>query len=157
MKRIHGFTYVELMVSLAIMAVLLSVAVPTAQHVAQRQREHELREALASIRAAIDAYKLAGEQKRIAVSAGESGYPKSLQQLVKSVDDQQSPTRQKIYFLRRIPRDPMVEVGGEATESSWGLRSYASPAEQPRSGEDVFDVYSSSELVGLNGVAYRDW
>ena len=153
----RGFTYVELMISVAIMAVLLSVAVPTTQLLAQRQKEHQLREALTSMREAIDAYKRATEQKRIALNQGESGYPKSLAQLVEGVDDLQSPTRQKIYFLRRIPTDPMADANMGAEAQSWGLRSYASSAEQPSPGEDVFDVYSTSTVLGLNGVAYKDW
>lgn len=152
-----GFTFVELMVTLAIMAVLVSVAVPMAQVAVQRQKEQDLRLALMQIREALDAYKRASEQGRIQVVLGESGYPKSLRELVEGVEDQRSPTRQKIYFLRRVPADPMAAEGTQKPEESWGLRSYASPPDDPSSGGDVFDVYSRSDKPGLNGVRYRDW
>lgn len=152
-----GFTFVELMVTLAIMAVLVLVAVPMAQIAVQRQKEHALREALSDIRAALDAYKRAADQGRITVRLGESGYPKALGDLVEGVDDQRSPSRQKLYFLRRLPADPMDANGASQPAQSWGLRSYASPPDAPSEGADVFDVYSRSEKVGLNGVPYKQW
>lgn len=155
-RRARGFTFVELMVTLAIMAVLVSVAVPMAQVAVQRKKEQDLRLALMQIREALDAYKRASEQGRITLVVGESGYPKSLRELVDGVEDQRSPTRQKIYFLRRIPADPMAD-GSVKPEESWGLRSYASPPDDPSPGDDVFDVYSRSDKLGLNGVPYRKW
>lgn len=152
-----GFTFVELMVTLAIMAVLVLVAVPMAQIAAQRQKEHALREALAQIRDALDAYKRAADQGRISVRIGESGYPKSLGDLVEGVDDQRSPSRQKLYFLRRLPADPMSNNPVDQPEQTWGLRSYVSPPDAPSEGADVFDIYSRSEKVGLNGVPYKQW
>ncbi len=153
-----GFTFIELMVTLAIMSVLVLVAVPMEQVVVQRQKERDLRMALAQIREALDAYKRAADQGRIIVKLGESGYPKSLEQLVDGVEDQRSPVKQKMYFLRRLEPDPMAP-GGAATKpaETWGLRSYASPADNPAEGDDVFDVYSKSDKVGLNGVPYRKW
>ncbi|MES2740707.1 MAG: type II secretion system protein [Pseudomonadota bacterium] len=147
-----GFSFIELMVTLAIMAVLVTVAVPMAQLSVQRQREHALRVALGEIREALDAYKRAADQGRVALKLGQSGYPNSLAELVEGVQDQRSPVKQKLYFLRRVPADPMV-----APDQGWGLRSYASPADDPSEGDDVFDVYSLSDKVGLSGVAYRLW
>jgi general secretion pathway protein G len=153
-----GFTFIELMVTLAIMSVLVLVAVPMAQVVVQRKKEKDLRTALAQIREALDAYKRAADQGRITVKLGESGYPKSLEQLVDGVEDQRSPTKQKMYFLRRLESDPMAPAGiAIKPAETWGLRSYASPADSPAEGDDVFDVYSKSEKVGLNGVPYRKW
>lgn len=157
MNREAGFTFVELMVTLAIMAILVTVAVPLVQVSARREKERELRSALMEIREALDAYKRATEQGRVAVSLGESGYPKSLEVLVEGVADQRSPVQKKIYFLRRIPRDPMADLSVTDPAKTWGLRSYQSPPDDPQEGEDVFDVYSTSGKAGLNGVPYRNW
>jgi general secretion pathway protein G len=157
LQRARGFTFIELMMTLAIMAVMVTVAVPLAQLTVQRQKEHDLRAALAQIREALDAYKRASDQGRIAVRLGESGYPKSLAQLVDGVDDQRSPSRQKLYFLRRLPRDPIQADTAGPAEDTWGRRSYASPPDDPSEGDDIFDVYSQSDKQGLNGVPYRQW
>ena len=153
----RGFTFVELMLTLAIMAVLVMVAVPMAQVAVQRQKERDLRMALAQIRDALDAHKRAADQGRIALRVGESGYPKSLSLLVEGVEDQRSPSKQKMYFLRRLPSDPMADHPAADPEETWGLRSYASPADDPAEGEDVFDIYSKSARLGLNGVPYGKW
>ena len=147
--RERGFTFIELMVTLAIMAILVMVATPMAKLSIQRDRERELRAALTEIRDALDAYKRASDQGRIQMRIGESGFPGSLEQLVDGVEDQRSPNRRKLYFLRRLPRDPMADPS-MAPEETWGLRSYASPPDDPSEGEDVFDVYSKSEKIGLN-------
>ena len=155
--RVTGFTFIELIVTLAIMGVMATVAVPLAQLTMQRQKERDLRTALAEIREGLDAYKRAADQGRIVAKLGESGYPKTLEQLVDGVEDQRSPARQKMYFLRRLPRDPMSADLVVAPADSLGVRSYASPADQPEEGADVFDVYSRSDKQGLNGVLYRKW
>ena len=143
--------------TLAIMGVLVLVAVPMAQWSLQRHKESELRAALIQIREALDAYKRAAEQGRVLLKSGESGYPETLERLVEGVDDQRTPTRQKLYFLRRLPRDPFHADTLAPPATTWGLRSYASPPTSPAEGADVFDVHSKSDKVGLNGVPYRNW
>ncbi|MDR7152737.1 general secretion pathway protein G [Hydrogenophaga palleronii] len=145
------------MLTLAIMAILVTVAVPLVQVSVQREKERELRTALTQIRDALDAYKRATEQGRIPANIGESGYPKTLEALVEGVEDQRSPTAAKLYFLRRLPSDPMSATQGLSAEQTWNLRSYQSPPDDPQEGDDVFDIYSKSDKVGLNGVPYRDW
>ena len=143
--------------TLSLMAVLATVAVPLLQLSARRDKERELRTALVEIRTAIDTYKRAADAGRIQVRVGESGYPKSLQDLVAGVEDIRSPKHANLYFLRRLPRDPFRSQDDAAPEETWGLRSYASPPDDPREGEDVFDVYSTSDAVGLNGIPYNQW
>lgn len=157
MEREKGFTFIELMMTLAVMAVLVMVAVPMAQVAVQRDKERELRYALVQIREALDAYKRAADQGRILVRLGESGFPKALAELAEGVPDQRSPTKQKLYFLRALPRDPMHPDPSAKPDETWGLRSYASPPDDPSEGADVFDVHSKSDKLGLNGVAYRLW
>ena len=147
--RIRGFTFIELLIVVAIMALLASVAMPLAEVTVQRNREQDLRRSLREIREAIDAYKLAADEGRIERQADKSGYPPTLAALAEGAADKRNPG-QTIYFLRRVPRDP---VG----EGEWGLRSYASPPGAPQPGDDVYDVYSRSAEAGLNGVPYKDW
>ena len=156
-RRARGFTFMELLITLAIMGVLAAVTVPLAQIAAQRQKEAELRSALAQIREALDAYRRASDLGRVPSRLGESGYPKTLDDLWQGVTDQRSPNGQKIYFLRRLPRDPMHPDATVDASATWGLRSYASPADDPSPGDDVFDVYSNSPKTGLNAVPYRQW
>jgi general secretion pathway protein G len=146
-----GFTLIELLVTVAIVALLASIAMPLAETTVQRSREAELRRSLRELREAIDAYKRAGDEGRIEKKADRSGFPPTLQALVEGAADVTDPKREKkVYFLRKLPRDP---VSGE----EWGLRSYASAADAPRAGEDVFDVFSVSRTAGLNGVPYKEW
>ncbi|RSZ57123.1 type II secretion system protein [Massilia atriviolacea] len=155
--RGRGFTLIELLVTLAILALLGTLVVPVTQVTMQRQQEQELRRALREIRQGIDAYKRAYDEGRIARALNSNGYPKSLDQLVEGVPDVRSPTRAKIFFLRRVPRDPFSASGDLNPAQTWGKRSYASEAADPREGEDVYDVYSTSDRVGLNDVPYRKW
>lgn len=153
----RGFTFIELMVTLAILGVLASIAVPLMQISVQRDRERELRAALVQVRDAIDAYKRAVDQGRIVVPAGASGYPPSLDVLAEGVTDARSPAHAKLYFLRRVPRDPFFPDPAVAPAETWGKRSYASPPDDPQEGKDIYDIYSLAAGAGLNGVEYRLW
>jgi general secretion pathway protein G len=156
-RRARGFTLIELIITVTIVALLAGAAVPLAELAVKRTREHDLQSALRQIREGIDAYKRAWDDKKIARAANESGYPKSLDQLVNGVPDITTPTKAHIYFLRRIPRDPTFPDAGAPAAATWGKRSYASPPDSPSEGADVFDVYSLSTEVALNGVPYREW
>lgn len=152
----RGFTLIEMLVVLALLGVLASAARPLLEMSVQRGREHELRQALRTLREGLDTYRRTVEAGSIVLSPEDSGYPKSLQLLVDGVADAKSPNGRKIYFLRRLPRDPFAPSELSAAET-WGLRSYDSPPDDPRAGKDVFDVYSRSERRALDGSRLKDW
>jgi general secretion pathway protein G len=166
-RTLHGFSYVELMFSIAILALLAAAATPYLEKTIQRKKESELRENLRDIRNAIDAYKIASDQGKILKTLNDSGYPKSLDELVTGVPDQADPQKKKLKFLRNLPADPMFTrpasesaadaSDGVSPQSTWGKRSYDSEANEPREGTDVFDVYSLNNQKGLNGIPYQQW
>ena len=157
MRHRHGFTLIEMVVTVAVVAILAAIAVPVAQISAQRAREAELRAALRAIRAGIDTFKRYSDEGRIARQTEATGYPPRLADLVDGVADAKSPKGALIYVMRRIPRDPFNADPTLSAAETWGLRSYASPPDEPEEGKDVFDVYSRASGVGLNGIAYREW
>jgi len=152
-----GFTLIELLVTVVIVSILASATVPLMNLTAKRNKEIELRRSLREIRRGLDAYKQAVDEGRILRKMGDSGYPRSLADLDAGVLDVKDPSGKHIYFLRRLPRDPFYPDTSVPAERTWGKRSYASPRDNPREGEDVFDVYSLSDGVSLSGIPYRQW
>lgn len=140
-----------------IVGILAAAAQPLAVWVHKRQREAELRLALRMLRNGLDAYFQAGRDGRITLKADDSGYPPDLDSLVRGVPDAKDAQRKRrLYFLRRLPRDPFADPALPAAQT-WGLRSYDSPPESPAPGRDVFDVYSRAEGRALDGTPYRTW
>ncbi|HJW01678.1 MAG TPA: type II secretion system protein [Azospira sp.] len=152
----RGFTLIELVVSLALVALFATIALPLAELTVKRGKETELRLALRQIREALDAYKQAVDEGRILISPGDTGYPKQLILLVEETKDARTQGGTPLRFLRRIPRDPFADPKLRP-EETWGLRSYRSPYDRPQAGEDVYDVYSQSPDSGINGIPYREW
>jgi general secretion pathway protein G len=153
----RGFTLIELVITLAIIGLLATAAMPLAQLVSAREKEADLRAALRDIRTALDEYRREAQTGHIKQELGASGYPPDLKSLYIGVEDEGSEKKINLYFLRRIPRDPFFPDGSVPAEETWGLRSFQSPPDDPQPGDDVFDVYSLSTAKGLNGVPYRDW
>ncbi|WP_410209734.1 type II secretion system protein [Aquirhabdus sp.] len=153
----RGFTLIEMLVTVSLVAILASVIVPITQMSIQRVKEQELKRDLREIRSAIDAYKEAGDNGRIYRTADSTAYPESLQTLVNGVVDVKDPKGRKIYFMRRIPIDPMAESSTVSPELTWGLRAYRSEPDNPQAGDDVYDVHSLSGRLGLNGRPYKEW
>ena len=147
----RGFTIAELVMVCAILIILAAVTLPVGRYTHKRMKESELRAALREMRYAIDEHKRYSDAALIPVDLGTDGYPKELEVLVEGVQ-LVGQVDKKVKFLRRIPIDPMT---GEA---EWGLRSYQDePDTEGWGGENVYDVYSLSEGVGMNGVPYAEW
>ena len=152
----RGFSLIELLVVVAIMAVLASIGLPLAELAQRRAQEEDLRRSLREIRSALDAYKRLVDTGSIAKVADASGYPPRLEVLVEGVVDARSPQGAKLYLLRQLPRDPLAPADVPAAQT-WVLRSYASAPDDPKPGKDVFDVHSQAEGNGLDGTPYRSW
>jgi general secretion pathway protein G len=147
-SSIGGFTLVELIVATTILLILTTLALPLARITIKREKEHQLREDLWQMRDAIDRYKDAADRGGFQIKVDSQGYPPDLDSLVKGVDVQ----GKKLKFLRRIPIDPMTN------STDWGLRSMQDDATSDSwGGQNVFDVYTKSEGVGLDGTNYKDW
>jgi general secretion pathway protein G len=153
----RGFSLIELLVVIAIMSVLASIGMPLAELAQQRTKEEALRRSLREIRDALDAYKRLADEGRIERVAGGSGYPPKLEVLVEGVKDARSPQGTKLYLLRSLPRDPFAAADVQPAAATWALRSYASPPDDAKPGDDVFDVHSTSTAVGFDGFPYKQW
>jgi len=147
----RAFTLVEMIAVMAILVVLAGAALPIARVHAQREREIELHRDLREVRTAIDRYKDMSDRGVIPTQANTFGYPPDLETLVNGVELKGAATA-KYKFLRRIPVDPMTG------KPNWGLRSMQDdPDSKSWGGEDVFDVYSVSNGLALDGTNYSDW
>lgn len=155
-KKNTGLTLIELVIAMAIMAILAATVIPLSEVTVTRTKELELHRILRDIRSAIDAYKAdydkAVVEKKIFVTVGESGYPEELEQLLEGNDwGGLYPFKKK--YLRRIPTDPF-----DRDDNSWGLRAYKDDADSTVwGGEDIYDVYSQSDAIALDGTYYREW
>lgn len=151
----RGYTFVEVAIVAAIIAVLASAALPLVKVTMQRQRELELRRSLREIRLAIDKYKDAVDQNLVSpndVDNDAEGYPPTLQTLVNGVTPANDTTGRKLRFLRRVPYDPMTR------STEWGLRSSRDePDTKSWGGQNVYDVYTTFDGRGLDGTNYREW
>jgi len=153
----RGFTIIELLVVMAILGVLAAAVMPLGETMVRAQNERELRRALWEIRDALDEYKRAVDAGALVVSPDKSHYPPTLQALVDGFDDVRPEAKGRhLYFLRQIPRDPFADPALLA-DKTWRLRSYKSSADKPESGDDVYDVHSSSDEIALDGSAYAKW
>jgi len=146
-----GYTMVELVLVTTLLVTLAAVALPASKYTVRRGKEIELRQALRSMRNAIDEFKRYSDAGLIPVDLGTDGYPSELEVLVEGVNVVGQIDKQ-VRFLRRIPRDPMTG------EYEWGMRSFQDDFDSTSwGGENVFDVYSLSEGMGLNKVPYKEW
>lgn len=155
MRSEQGYTFVEVVVVSAILLILAAAVMPLAQVTSQRQREAELHRSLREMRTAIDKFKDAVDGGQIAVSElepGSEGYPPDLKTLVEGVNAANDASGRKLKYLRRIPIDPMTN------SMEWGLRAYQDkPDSSSWGGHNVYDVYTRSAAMGLDGTKYRDW
>ena len=157
----RGFTLIEMVVVLTIVAILAMAALPLQEMTVRRAQEMALREGLRSLRNALDDHRRAVEAKRIAAGPDGSPWPTTLQALVQGVplvdeQGQAPPGGQRLYLLRKLPREPFADPALAAADS-WGQRASTSPPDAPAPGRDVFDVYSRAEGRALDGSRYADW
>ena len=146
-----GFSLIELIVTVMIIAILAGLSVPLAKNSIKRAREAELHQALREMRVAIDKFKEASDRGFIEVKLNTEGYPEKLEVLVEGVP-MLNAVDKKLKFLRKIPADPMTN------STDWGFRSYQDDSDSTSwGGQNVFDVYSKSDGTALDGTKYKEW
>ena len=151
----RGYTFVELIIVTTILLILASAVQPLVRVTIQRQKETELRRALRDMRDAIDKFKEAADAQMIPATElkpNSEGYPPDLESLVDGVSVANDATGRKLKFLRRVPIDPMTGT------DEWGMRSYQDKPDTTRwGGQNVYDVFTTSQGTALDGTKYRDW
>jgi general secretion pathway protein G len=159
----RGFTFIELVITLAIIGLVSMLALPLYEVTATRMKEAELRHALRVLRGALDTYKAATDSGSLKREPGQSGYPPTLEVLTQSLDLASKPdasgsiASQRLVILRQLPRDPFNTDPTLAPEQTWATRAYASRPDDPQPGDDVFDVTSKSGATALDGTPYASW
>jgi general secretion pathway protein G len=128
-RRLLGFTFVELMVVVAIIVILISIAIPVYQKSIIRAKESVLKNNLFTLRTVIDNYTY-DKQKA----------PQALQDLVSE------------GYLKGLPVDP-VTGSNQTWQTVMEDASQATSQDQP----GIFDVRSGSDKTGLDGVPYAQW
>jgi general secretion pathway protein G len=129
LRRAAGFTFVELMVVIAIIVIIISMAIPIYNKTIIRSKESVLKNNLFTLRTVIDNYTY-DKQKA----------PQSLQDLVSD------------GYLREVPVDPMT---GSNTTWHTVMEDASQSVNQTEPG--IFDVKSGSDKTSLDGTAYSDW
>ncbi|MFO7734464.1 MAG: type II secretion system protein [Candidatus Aminicenantes bacterium] len=155
-SRAGGFTLAEMIITLSLLAILTLSALPLGKMAAKHGKEIELQRALRLMREAIDAHKKLADEKKITFDKDTEGYPPTLEALLEGVEVQEQregkTEKRLVKFLRRIPKDPMTN------SFDWGLRSYQDDHDSDNWGEEnVYDVYTKSQALALDGTRYRDW
>jgi general secretion pathway protein G len=149
--RSDGYTLAELVMVCALLATLAALVLPVTRFSVRRGKEMQLRQALREMRNAIDEYKRFSDAGMLELELGSEGYPTELEQLIEP-QELVGQIDKQVRFLRRIPRDPMTG------DYEWGMRSISDEWDSDSwGGENVYDVYSQSEGVGMNGVPYNLW
>jgi general secretion pathway protein G len=169
-RAARGFTLIELLVTVTLVSILAMGAMPLAEVISVKLKESELKLSLRTIRAGLDAYKAASDSGQIPKATGESGYPPNLQMLITPIETVSAGTQvlkklgqaedappPRIQILRSLPRDPFATDPDVPAADTWATRSYASRADDPQPGPDVFDIASKSARVALGGTAYNTW
>jgi general secretion pathway protein G len=151
--RVKGFTLLEMLIVVLIIAVLAAVAVPMVETSVKHEKEIQLRRSLRILRTAIDDYKMFVEKNKIKLDEDTYNYPETLEMLVEGLEYQDKNNEERVQkFLRRIPKDPMTN------SFEWGMRSYQDDHDaETWGGENVWDVYTKSERTGLDGTKYKEW
>ncbi|MCP4220791.1 MAG: prepilin-type N-terminal cleavage/methylation domain-containing protein [bacterium] len=151
--RSKGFTLIELIIVIVIISILTAVAIPMVEMSVKREKEIHLRRNLRIIRSAIDEFKKFVEENKIERDEDTYNYPEELEELITGVEYKDKENNEKIMkFLRSIPVDPMTNT------FEWGLRSYQDKRDSYSwGGENVWDVYTESERMALDGTKYKEW